>query len=221
LDDSNGGIIRDLTESGITVQCVAPLRPGQEVRLRFDLLSPRVRVEAHGWVAWAQDNGQGGIHFSGLPRRMQLALRDWLFTQLLSAATISARDTIFEDARTHLSLSTATRPSILLQPAKPAEVETAPVHWGVLSFSQRAFSIFVDSLVLACAVLLFSVSCIIVMGGFPAWPLATALFFTSTTIFIATYQLLFSDFLCGATPGRRLAKLASQPAADESMQRFR
>ena len=53
LDQGNGGIIRDLTDSGIAVHAVAALRPGQEVSLRFDLLSPRVRVETRGRVAWA------------------------------------------------------------------------------------------------------------------------------------------------------------------------
>src|SRR5215470_4104215 len=53
LDQGNGGIVRDLTESGVAIQAVAPLRRGQEVTLRFDLLSPRARVEARGHVAWA------------------------------------------------------------------------------------------------------------------------------------------------------------------------
>src|SRR5215510_2976935 len=71
LDHANGGIIRDLTESGIAIQAVGPLEPGQEVALRFDLLSPRVRIETRGRVAWADPGGQGGIEFSGLPPRMR------------------------------------------------------------------------------------------------------------------------------------------------------
>jgi hypothetical protein len=80
---------------------------------------------------------------------------------------------------------------------------------------------FVDSLVLSCAVLLFSISAIVIMGGFPAWPLSTALFVTTTTIFIAVYHLLFSELLCGATPGHRLALLATRPYSDQTVQRFR
>lgn len=217
LDQANGGIIRDLTESGIAIQAVGPLYPGQEMILRFDLLSPRVRIETHGRVSWADPGGQGGIEFSGLPQRMRQALRDWILTQMLSAAAISGRDSIFATIETHLAMSTAVRPPIFLQTEK-----TDPgISWGVFSFSQRSFSIFVDSLVLTCAALLFLVIATAVMGGFPVWPLSLALFLTSTTIFIAVYQLLFSDLLCGATPGRRLAALGTRPPADHSQQRFR
>jgi len=218
LDHSNGGIIRDLTESGIAIQAVAPLRPGQEVTLRFDLLSPRVRIEAHGRVCWADPAGQGGIQFAGLPQRTQLALRDWILAQMLSAAAISGRDSMFSNADTHLALSNAFRAPIVVD---PAEVYAPGISCGVFSFSQRSFSIFVDTLVVTCAVLLFFVSALAVMGGFPAWPLSVALFVTTTTIFIAVYQLLFSDLLCGATPGRRLAALATRKRSDESLQRFR
>ena len=218
LDRANGGIIRDLTESGIAIQAVGPLAPGQEVVLRFDLISPRVRIETRGRVAWADPGGQGGIEFCGLPPRMRQALRDWILTQMLSAAAISGRDSIFAAADTHLALSSAFRTPIVFE---PAEVYAPRISWGVFSFSQRSFAIFVDTLVLTCAVLLFFVSALAVMGGFPAWPLSTALFVTSTTIFIAVYQLLFSDLLCGATPGRRLAALGTRPRSEESLQRFR
>jgi len=218
LDHANGGIIRDLTESGIAIQAVAPLRCGQEVTLRFDLLSPRVRIETQGRVCWADPVGQGGIQFAGLPQRTGLALRDWILAQMLSAAAISGRDSMFANVDTHLARSSEFRTPILLQ----AEEVFAPgISWGLFSFSPRSFSIFVDTLVVTCWVLLFFVSALAVMGGFPAWPLSTALFVTTTTIFIAVYQLLFSDLLCGATPGRRLAALATRKRSDESLQRFR
>jgi hypothetical protein len=218
LDQGNGGIIRDLTESGMAIQAVGPLEQGRDVILRFDLTSPRVRIETHGRVSWADPDGQGGIEFSGLPQRMRQALRDWILTQMLSAAAISGRDTIFANTQTHLAMSTVVRPPIVLP---PAEMHPPAISWGVFSFSQRSFSIFVDSLVLTCATLLFLVSALAFMGGFPAWPLSMALLITSTTIFIAVYQLLFSELFCGATPGRRLAALATHPPPDHSRQRFR
>src|SRR5258708_12300111 len=67
LDQANGGIIRDLTESGMAIQAVAPLQPDQQLNLRFELLSPRVRIDAQGRVAWANSSGQAAIHFLGLP----------------------------------------------------------------------------------------------------------------------------------------------------------
>lgn len=220
LAEGNGGIIRDLTESGVAIQAVAPLHPGQEITLRFDLISPRVHVETHGRVAWANASGQGGIQFIALPRRTLVALKDWLLIQILSAAAISGRDTIFETAPAQLTLSASARPAILVDSLDVCEASHS-IHWGGLALSPRTFSIFVDTLVLLCAVLLFSVSSLAVMGGFPAWPLSTALLVTSTAIFVAVYQLLFSQSLYGATPGRRLARLAARTPSEEPLQRFR
>src|SRR5437667_11013923 len=76
LDQGNGGIIRDLTDSGIAVHAVAALLPQQEVSLRFDLLSPRVRVETRGRVAWADPTGQAGMAFIGASPRKRRTLRE-------------------------------------------------------------------------------------------------------------------------------------------------
>lgn len=226
LDQGNGGIIRDLTESGIAVQAVGALRPQQEVSLRFDLLSPRVRVETRGRVAWAEPGGQAGIEFMGTTPRVRRALRDWLLTQMLASAAISGRDSIFSAVKENeLTFSPVLQAPIVVGPHAVAfgeEMSAASVAWGWFRFSERAFSTLVDGLVLLCAVLLFSISCIAVMGGVPAWPIAGALLFTSAAIFLAIYQILFSEFLCGATPGARLARLAAGGRMEEAqVQRFR
>ena len=227
LDQGNGGIVRDLTESGIAIQAVAPMQPGQEISLRFDLLSPRVRVETRGRVAWADSNGQSGIQFDPLPVRLQKSIRDWLLLQMLSAASVSGRDTIFANYDSQFMFSpeparhAIVMDELTLEPMAAAE-EIPQVRWGLLAFSFRSLSVCLDTLVLLCAVLLFSVSSLAVMGGLPDWPLSAALLITSSTIFVAVYSLLFSDLLCGATPGRRLALLASGRSNDaEPAQRFR
>jgi hypothetical protein len=222
LDQANGGIVRDLTESGIAIQAVAPLQPSREVKCSFDLLSPRVRVETTGRVAWSHPSGQGGIEFSAMSSRTERALRDWILTQMLSAASISGRDSIFEALEPQLILSSASRPAILVEPSELEEPETSRVTWGLLSLSIRTFSFLVDALVLLCAILLFSTSSLAVMGSMPAWPLAMTFFVTTALILASVYQLLFSELFCGATPGRRLAILASmQSAHEQQMQRFR
>jgi hypothetical protein len=228
LDQGNGGIIRDLTESGMAVQAVAPLRVAQEVALRFELMSPRVRADVRGRVQWADANGQGGIEFIGVTPKLQRAMRDWLLIQMLATAVVSGRDSMFTaQADRELYFSSVARPAIALEslpfgiPADASD-DAARVAWGWLSLKARNFAIFVDMLVLICAVLLFSISSIAVMGGVPAWPLAAILFIATSTIFGAVYQLLFSDLLCGASPGARLARLASgQSALDDDHQRFR
>src|SRR5258708_3312197 len=224
LDEANGGIIRDLTESGMAVRAVGALRLDQEVGIRFDLLSPRVRVDARGRVVWANSNGEAGVQFVDLTTRARRALRDWLLNQMFSAAVLTGRDSMFAPDERELTFSSMPRSAILVEeaPGAIAEDPSPGIAWGGLTLSVRSFSIFVDSLVLLCAVLLFSISSIVVMGGTPAWPLAIALLFTASTIFVSVYQILFSDFLCGATPGKRLAMLAtSPPQQDEQGQRFR
>ena len=62
LDHSNGGIIRNVGDSGIAVQSVAPLVASQQVFLRFELSHPKVRVEGTGRVAWVDPMGQAGGH---------------------------------------------------------------------------------------------------------------------------------------------------------------
>ena len=222
LDQGNGGIIRDLTESGIAIQSVAPLRADTQIKLSFDLLSPRVHIETVGRVAWTDPSGQGGIQFSGLTLRTQRALRDWLLTQMLSAAAISGRDSIFQSYEPQLILSAASRPAIVMHEADEDQLKSPVVSWGFLHLSTRTLSIFVDTVILLCAILLFSISTLAIMGGVPEWPLATALFTTVFLIFVAVYHLLFSDWICGATPGQRLAMLASMESpGEEPLQRFR
>jgi hypothetical protein len=86
LDDANGGIVRNLNHDGVAVQAVAPLRPQQRVRLRFELRFPRLRVETYGQVSWASPSGQCGIRFVDLPARTSHQINQWIFSNLLDAA---------------------------------------------------------------------------------------------------------------------------------------
>lgn len=211
LEHHNGGIIRDLTESGIALQAVSPLRPGEEVALNFDLFSPRVRIDTRARVRWADANGQAGVSFTELPARVRNALRDWMLIQMLTAAAVSGRDSIFAPLDAQLVLSSSARPTIEL----PALPRLAEIQWGFLSLSARTFSILVDTVVLMSAVLLFAISSIAVMGSVPPLPIAGTLLATSAAIFVAAYHLIFSDFLCGASPGKRLAEAAATAGQSE------
>lgn len=92
LDEANGGIVRNLTRNGIGVQAVAALHPGQQLRLRFDLRYPRLRVEARGEVMWSTRSGQCGIRFlnaSTMTRRID----EWIFANLLDGMFLVSADT--------------------------------------------------------------------------------------------------------------------------------
>jgi PilZ domain len=86
LDQGNGGILLNLTRNGVAVQSVAAVRKGQQVQVRFDLLAPRVRVNARGEVVWATSSGRCGIRFLDLPRQTTHQLDEWTFAKLLEGA---------------------------------------------------------------------------------------------------------------------------------------
>jgi hypothetical protein len=86
LDAANGGIIRNLNSQGVAVQAVAPLRPQQRVRVRFELRFPRLRVETYGRVSWAHPSGQCGIRFVDLPARTAHQIDEWIFSNFLDIA---------------------------------------------------------------------------------------------------------------------------------------
>src|SRR5437879_12505123 len=76
LDQTNGGVIRDLGESGMAVQAVACLQAGPVVHLRFELLKPRIRIEARGLGAWADATGQAGLRFPELSTRIRQGMNE-------------------------------------------------------------------------------------------------------------------------------------------------
>ena len=233
LDHANGGIIRDLTESGVAIQAVAQLRPDDAVNISFELPSPRVRIQVMGRVVWSDAGCQAGIQFYDFLPRSRRALRDWLFIPLLATAAVCGNSSIFapqplrHDERNvnqnERTLSRTPRDPIpIAAKADSAAKLDSRIALGFFSLSATRFSLYVDSLVIMCAILSFSITAIALMGEIPAWPLATALFVTASTIFVAVYQLLFSDLVCGATPGQRLAVLgASSSARENQTQRFR
>jgi hypothetical protein len=87
LDEANGGIVCNLNHEGIAVQAVGALRPRQNVRVRFELHHPRLRVEARGEVMWSRSSGQCGIRFLDLPPRMTHQIDEWILGNLLESAS--------------------------------------------------------------------------------------------------------------------------------------
>lgn len=91
LNEGNGGIIRNLSHDGVAVQAVAPLRPEQRVRLRFELRFPRLRVDVYGLVSWSNSSGQCGVRFAELPERTRRQIDQWIFSNLLDSCAREAQ----------------------------------------------------------------------------------------------------------------------------------
>jgi len=235
LDNSNGGIIRNVSESGIAIQVVTPIAENQEVHLRFDLLNPRARVEARARVAWTDSSGQAGLEFLSIAPRSRRQLKEWLFTQLLGAASQAAvSGSIFLSTKpselpAELTLSATTIPVIQIPQKAPLVQETdskGAASWYPIPESPRVLACMIDVLIVGAAVLLFSVIALGITHVFPTWPVGLALVAAATSVFTAIYWLLFVTWI-GRTPGNVLAGMASGilPESDapepEEFPRFR
>jgi hypothetical protein len=244
LDHTNGGVIRDLSQAGLAVQAVTPLRLNQQVQLRFDLLRPRLHLETMARVAWADSRGQAGVQFLNLTGRSRLLLKQWIFTQLLARAHQAASmGSVFVPGNPgpgapELLFSASPRPAIRLQPErheasssllgldehdKESEQDSPVLHLQGFAIPNRALARIVDALILFSAVSLFAVLAMAVTRVSPSWPIVLTLAAVVTCVLAAVYWFLFAVWI-GATPGARLARLANRDSTNEEKEdrpRFR
>jgi CheY-like chemotaxis protein len=72
------GILLDLSETGMDVLTAEPQVSGALLAFHFKLQDGVLEVEAHGQVAWANPNGQTGVHFLDLTEKTKTELKSWL-----------------------------------------------------------------------------------------------------------------------------------------------
>jgi hypothetical protein len=237
LDQANGGIVRNLNQEGIGVQAVAAVRPGQLVRVRFELRYPRVRVEARGEVTWATSSGQCGILFLDLSPRMTRRLNEWIFGDLLEGLSPHAeRDgSIFADRAWAMrgteqddGLMVSAAPLKVIElPVRPdplralqayddeastARQPSTQLDWLSQPLSGRSLSWTVDTLVVVAALLLFALVFLSVTRESPRWPLAMT---GGAAVVVALLYWGFFQLFGGGSPGARLARLAGCDLEDD------
>jgi hypothetical protein len=67
-----------LSETGMDVLTAEPQAPGALLNFRFQLPDGSLEVHAHGQVAWANPNGQTGVHFLDVDESTKTQLQAWL-----------------------------------------------------------------------------------------------------------------------------------------------
>src|SRR3954471_8252661 len=72
------GILLDLSETGMDVLTAEPQAAGALLGCKFQLPDGVVEIEGHGQVAWANPNGQTGVHFLDLSDSALANLKQWL-----------------------------------------------------------------------------------------------------------------------------------------------
>jgi hypothetical protein len=223
LDQANGGIVRNLSHEGIAVQAVAALRPTQQVRVRFELRDPRLRVEARGEVTWATSSGQCGIRFLDMSRRMTRQINGWIFGNLLEGASLPSEraGSMFADAafsiREEDGLMVSAAPLKVVEVAVGADppapmgedaIETAQgtvgLDWLLQPLSGRALVWTINTLVVVAALLLFALVFLSVTREPPGRPLAMM---GMAAILVGALYWGFFQVFGGISPGTRLARL--------------
>jgi len=72
------GILLDLSETGMDVLTAEPQLAGSLLAFKFQLPDGGLAIDAHGQVAWANPNGQTGVHFLDIPEELKAQLSEWL-----------------------------------------------------------------------------------------------------------------------------------------------
>ena len=237
LDQANGGIVRNLTREGLAVQAVAAVHPMQEVRVRFELRYPKLRVEARGQVMWSTVSGQCGIRFIDLPPTLSRDIQQWIFGDLLEFAALHSNRAMFalpglgESAPIEEDglLTSATPIKVIDLPCPPNQAEKSSLQdlldaenpaaldclLQPLSASGLAWAL--NALAIAAGLLLFAVIFLSVTHETPSWSVLTTL----TLLVPALYWGFFHVF-GGCSLGTRLARLTDCDDEEEPVgARFR
>ena len=221
LGPDNGGILRDVSETGVSIQSVRPLTPEECVPVRFELLRPRARVEGSGRVVWTDSTNQAGLELLELSQRSRRSLKEWLFTQVLQSGNATGPIFVqgqadFADAMLPAEVVSGAAESLLNQ-----TVMNLP--WWPVPITAARLAKLIDSLAVASAVLLFSVVVLAITHMAPAWPLALLLAVVIAAMFSGVYWIVFMVCM-GNTAGAILAThLSSQSREleEEDQPRFR
>ncbi len=72
------GILLDLSETGMDVLTAEPQVAGSLLGFQFQLPDAAFKIDAHGQVAWANPNGQTGVHFLDISPEVSTELKKWL-----------------------------------------------------------------------------------------------------------------------------------------------
>ncbi len=80
------GILLDLSETGMEILTAEPQLRGDRLGFAFQLPQGGLQIEGGGRVAWANPNGQTGVHFIDLPEHVLAVLKNWVHAAAVTAS---------------------------------------------------------------------------------------------------------------------------------------
>lgn len=224
IDQANGGVVRNLTHEGIGAQVVAALRPNHQLRVRFELQSPRVRVEAQGEVVWSTPSGQCGIRFLDLSPRISRQIKEWIFGDLLEGAALHSRSAEWMFGSPLVGEQSDgwadEDDGLLISPAQPKVIElpatregasdtiaddSLQLDWLSRPLSAQTLAWTVNALVVFAALLLCVLVFLCVNRQAPSWPLTMT---AGAAVLVGLMYWGFFEAFGGGNFGARLARLA-------------
>jgi PilZ domain-containing protein len=249
VEAANGGIVRDINHHGIGLQVVAAVRPQQQVRVRFELCQPRLRVETQAEVLWSTSSGQCGIRFLELSPKMARRIDQWIFGNLLEEASLHAERAGFLFARPQFAGSPSAWPVTdaadeddgLMVSAAPVNVielpvldhlEAAQAHGAAADPPQLLTGFDWLSQPLSGRGLIWTINTLVIVASL----LLFAVVFLSitgepprwplatagaTAILVAALYWGFFRVFGGASPGARLARMAGWEVEDDEVKHAR
>src|SRR5271156_1821713 len=79
VDSDNGGILLNLSETGLALQAVAPLAGLSRVTLRIQPPKPRKRLDLHAQIAWlSESKKEAGLRFIELEDDTRIDIANWI-----------------------------------------------------------------------------------------------------------------------------------------------
>ena len=231
LDDAGAGTLQDVSLGGCAVRSAGPMRLQETVRVRFDLPSPKVRVDAEGEVVWADKSGLAGVRFIELPGKTEKQLKDWMLTSLFAGATRAAGNETLTDGTAaldgQLMLSGMARPAIPLRSgdggprlvtSRAAGEAVLTLPWWPRPLAAHKFSLWVDGLAIAAAVLLFGIVFLPIAEESLSLLSMLGIMLASIGVFTGVYWLFFT-MLGAPSIGEQLVDLAARPEREARKER--
>jgi hypothetical protein len=231
LADAGAGTLQDVSLGGCAVRSTGIMQAQETIRLRFDLPSPKVRVDAEGEVVWSDKSGVAGVRFIALPGKTEKQLKDWMLTSMFAGASrVAGIDTVTDGTAAldgQLMLSGMARPAIPLRSgdggprlvtSRAAGEAVLTLPWWPRPLAAHKFSLWVDGLAIAAAVLLFGIVFLPIAEESLDLLSILGIMLASIGVFTGVYWLFFT-MLGAPSIGEQLVDLAARPDIEVGKER--
>jgi TonB family protein len=91
LDRKATAVVLDLSQTGVGIRSLGPVKRGSRCRLNFQLPDTRERIEAEGIATWSDDSCRAGFEFSAMSAPTRALLAEWVERRSYSGPSPFAR----------------------------------------------------------------------------------------------------------------------------------